>query len=779
MSAARILGGALIALLVVTPAQAARPIVDLHKLDAYFALFAEDSNVPWKTTAVRLDTYSSAPVQFSVYRVDPADVLTTSASARAVDTRKMRALRRFTFTPPGGYQFQSNVVTVPLGSAQGFFVVEARRGRVGEQVWINRTRVGLVATQTPAQLFVHGVDLGTGMALSGMRVQLLVGQRFVTKFTDRDGSLRWSGSPVQFVLAQWGASYAFLNVLPQAPVPSTIVGVRTESAVVHAGGAVRAVGFARTRRGGIFVPATGDADVSLRQGARILAQSRVAIDRSGAFSVELPVPADAAAGDDAILAQTHDAVGGASVHVDADADGLTLDVASACGDECDAERDVPVIVRSSRPNVDVHVSVVRSPHVYVGYVPDTTPWGTTTWLDERVKTDDAGRAEIDIPHPTDGLASTYGVHVESGGATADTRIVVPTADVAVRVHVDGDQEQLGTAVGYDVYVSRISGGPPVHGHVVATLSHGGSMQQQVLDLGTSGHARGAFQNADLGTNLVTVTFDDGERRAEDATQFEVVAQASPDTQHADSADLAIALDRDAYRPGEPVVVRASAPGSSGEALVTMAGAFGVQAAVVRVDHGSATATLRAVDAQGEVEIGAAFVRDGALATGSIPLDIDGAGRASVVDVSLGAEARPSADVPIVLHGIRADEGTAAVRLTIGDPSGSAVFTSAPNLLAFGASTTQTSAPQGATLHPWVDSTGDHPRVLEFVRHTEPPPDLSIEQADTRAISWSVKRSVDGALLLHLPEEPGRYTLSVLDITDDGRIVAASSTVVVP
>ena len=55
-----------------------------------------------------------------------------------------------------------------------------------------------------------------------------------------------SARPV-FALAQWGNSYAFLSLLPQAPLPATIVGVRTDSAVVHAGDAVRVVGFARTR----------------------------------------------------------------------------------------------------------------------------------------------------------------------------------------------------------------------------------------------------------------------------------------------------------------------------------------------------------------------------------------------------------------------------------------------------------------------------------------------------------------------------------------------------
>ena len=74
------------------------------------------------------------------------------APARDLDARSSAGRSRFNFTPPGGYQFQSNEVDVQLGSREGFFVVEARRGDVGEQVWINRTRVGLVSKETPGEL---------------------------------------------------------------------------------------------------------------------------------------------------------------------------------------------------------------------------------------------------------------------------------------------------------------------------------------------------------------------------------------------------------------------------------------------------------------------------------------------------------------------------------------------------------------------------------------------------------------------------------------------------
>ncbi|MGH7736874.1 MAG: hypothetical protein ACREMP_03225 [Candidatus Tyrphobacter sp.] len=783
MPAARTFVAAFAAILVAVPVQAARPIVDLHKLDAYFALFAADSNPPWKPTSVRLDTYSSAPVRFAVYRVDPADVLTagSNARARAIDTRHRKPIARFTYTPPGGYEFQPNDVTIPLRSQEGFFVVEARRGSVGEQVWINRSRIALIAKQTPGELFLYGTDLGSGAPLEGMRVQLLVGDRFVTEYTGNDGTLRWHGDDrPDFVLAQWGSSFAFLSLLPQAPVPPVVVGVRTESAVVHGGDDVHAIGFARVRRGDAFAPASGTALVLLRQGARILAQERVRVEHSGAFTATLAVPSDASAGDDAVLAEVDGGVGGASVHVDADAGGLTLDVASACGDSCDPGADVPVVIRSSRGGCEVNVAVIRSPHVYVGYAPDSTPWGTTVWFRDRVVTDANGRAAFLIPHPTDALGSTYGVRVESGGATADTRIVVPTAPVAVAVRVDSDEEQLGMPVGFTVTgIGVRDGRPAVGADVTVTLSHGGSTQRKSLVLDVFGRARGEFANADLGTNLVTATLVRDGELAEDATELEVVAQATSDRVQSNSVGVSIRLDAESYRPGEVVHVDAIAPGTSGDALVTLVGSFGVESTVARVRDGRASAELNVRSAPGALRVGATFVHDGAIESSSVPLDVAASGRAGFASIAMPASLAPGTDVTLALRGAPAVRGTIVVRLTNEQASGSALFDSAPSLLGFGVSTTQTSAPQSATWHPWVDSTGKHPLVLEFVRHTEPPPDLRIEEAATTALSWSVVESDGHALALALPSTPGRYVLSVLDITDDGRVIAASSPLDVP
>ncbi len=762
------------------PVRAERPIVDLHRLDAYFELFAADSSVPWKPTAVRLETYSSAPVAFSVYQVDPADVLTAGSnfSPRAIVTSGRRASLSFNFTPPGGYQFQSNEVGVPLGSREGFFVVEARRGNVGEQVWINRSRIGLVAKETPGGLLLYGADLGTGAPLAHMRVQFVVNRSFVTGSTDNDGIVRWNRAarPV-FALAQWGNSYAFLSLLPQAPLPATIVGVRTDSAVVHAGDAVRVIGFARTRVRGVWRASAGSAIVSLRSGAASIGERRVPLDDAGAFTTSFQVPETATAGEYTLLAQAAGGVGGATVDVDANAAGLSLSVGAACNGACDPQQDVPLLVHASRGGVTVRVTVVRSPHVYVGEAPENTPWATSEWFDGSVRTGDDGNATVSIPHPNDDLGSTYGVRVASDGATAVTRVSVPTAQAALRLTVDRAEQGLGAPIGFDVYADSLDGKPLAGASVRATIAHGASVGQQQLTLDANGHARGSFSAPDLGTNFLFAYVDRG-GRAWDAAQVRVDPQAASTTDGG-SPNVRVTLDRTSYSSGEDVGVSANAPGSQGEALITIESAAGVEARVVRSSGGAAAARVRAIDAAGELRVGAAFVRDGSIEWTTVPLALSAAGRPRAAALTLGSdEFAPGAAAKVGFDGGASGSGTFVVRISRGAPTGSALFTSAPALLAIGLTTTQNSAAGTATWHPWVNSTGEHAQVLGFVRRSEQPPELSLAQAETEAVSWSVDRTNAGALAIALPSRSGRYNLSVLDISDDGSVSAGSSTVVV-
>ena len=769
--------------LLAAPVSAARPIVDLHKLDAYFALFASDSNVPWQPTTVRLDTYSSAPVQFAVYQVDPADVVTagSNARARAIDTRGRRALARFSFTPPGGYQFQSSEVDVQLGSREGFFVVEARRGDVGEQVWINRTRVGLLTKETPGELLLYATDLGTGRALAHTRVQFVVGGAFETRYTDEHGLVRWTRTPRPvFALAQFGNSFAFASFLPQAPLPGTIVGVRTDTAVVHAGGTVRVVGFARTRTNGSLRPAVGSATIAMRLGGTLLAQVDAHVDSAGAFSAEIPIPASATAGDYAILAQVDGGVGGATVHVDADANGLSLDVASGCDGPCNPANDVPVLVTSSRGNVSVRVQVVRSPHVYIGYTPPEAPWGTSLWTDQTVQTNGDGRATVMIAHPTDGLPSTYGVRADAGGASAVTRIVVPTSRAAVRVALDRAEQTLGTPINFDVYGNEITSAKPLAGaHVTVSLQHGPSTQQQDLTLDADGHAHGTFSAPSLGTNLVFAAITEGGATSTDAGQVDIVPQATQDTSLNGSSNVRVALDRSVYRGGDMVEISAALEGAQGEALLSIESAVGTQIALAPVRDGRATASLRISDAPGDLRIGAAFVRAGAIAWTSVPLALDAPGRPVSASIAMPSSTfAPGVPVNVSLRDVAPGTGTTIVRISRGAPSGGALFESAPALLAVGLAATQVSAPEGRTWHPWVDSTGEHAQVIGFERRSSPPQNLTLEQADTQAVWWNVARNDGASIPVQMPSARGRYTLSILTIEDDGRVISASSPITV-
>ncbi len=773
--------GLLIVGVSIAPVGAERPIIDLHRLDANFQLFAADSSVPWKAATVRLDTYSSAPVAFSVYQVDPRDVLTAGSNfnPRAISTSRRRASLSFNFAPPGGYQFQSNAVDVPLGAREGFFVIEARRGSVGEQVWINRSRIGLISKETPGGLILYGADLATGMPIERMRVQFVANRNFVTAMTDADGVVRWDRSPRPvFALAQWGNSYAFLSLLPQAPLPATIVGVRTDSAVVHAGEVLRVAGFARTRTRSILRASTGSAVVSLRYGATTIAQQRVALDAAGAFDTSFTLPQNATAGEYAVLAQAGDGVGGATVDVDATAAGLTLDVSAACNGACDPGRDVPLLVHASRAGTTVRVTVVRSPHVYVGDQPDSTSWGTTLWLDATVQTDANGDATVEVPRPNDRLGSTYGVRVESNGATADTRVTVPTAQAAIRLRVDRMEQSLGTPLGFAVDADSLDNKPLAGSTVTVVLRHGVSGTQQQLTLDAQGHARGRFSSPELGTNFI-VAWVDNAGRAMDAAQVQVDPQAPTATTDNGSANVRIVLDQATYRPGEQVTVDADAAGSHGDALLTFESALGIQLRVSKTAGGHAAARLRALDAAGELRVGAAFVRDGALEWSTFPVSLSAPGRARSEQLAMeGSQFAPGAAAKVSFNGSALGSGTFVVRISQGTPSGSARFASAPALLAIGVSTTQNSAPEATTWHPSINSTGAHAQVLGFVRHTAPPPELSLSQAETLAISWDVMRTNSRGITVSLPARPGRYDLSVLGVSDDGSVSAGSSTVVV-
>jgi hypothetical protein len=170
------------------------------------------------------------------------------------------------------------------------------------------------------------------------------------------------------------------------------------------------------------------------------------------------------------------------------------------------------------------------------------------------------------------------------------------------------------------------------------------------------------------------------------------------------------------------------------------------------------------------------VRDGALEWSTVPISVRGEGRAHVATLDVGGESMSAGATARIAFDGAGERGTYIVRISAGTPSGSAVFSSAPALLAIGVSTTQSSAPEGTTWHPAVESTGNRAQVLSFVRRSQPPADESLAQAETRTLEWKVGRAGADGIAVVLPSHGGEYVISVLDIADDGSVTAGTSSV---
>ncbi len=772
-------------------AQAARPLLDTHQWDAYFALFARDAVVSWKKITVRLDTFSGAPVDFSAYAVDPAEVIVAGSEhqSRPLDTSHRTPAARWRFTPPQGYNFESNDVDVPLQNHEGFFVIEARRGDAVQQVWLNVTRVGLVTKEGPDGIFVYGTDLSNGRALPGMRVTWLVGSKFVYGKTESDGTLRWSGAVrPTFALAEWGNSKTFVSLLPVAPVPQAIVGVRADRGVIRAGETVNVVGFARKRAAQEYRAAGGDVLVSLAGNGRSLVTQTLRLDEAGAFSGAVEVPNDAPAGDYAILASAAGATGGSTIHVDAGGD-VRLTVTPACSSPCPADAPIALAISAKRgdqaaPNVAVRVRVVRSPHAFPPGESEEKPrWGTTQILDRSLQTDANGRAAITIPAPTDGLNSTYGIEVAGGSATQTTRLVATSARYAISVEPDEASVDVGAPIGIEVTCFDPSdGAPAANQSVVVKLSHGENQTEETATLDASGRGHVTFLKPELGANLVTAAMQIDGKTALDASEVSVAPQAVRSSSASGPLDLSVSLDRVRYKPGERISVTATLPGAVGEALMTLDGARTYDAKTVAVRGGRAVASLDSESVSGDLRVGVVFVRDGATIATTLPVAIDGPGRPRLTALALDRTTyTPGETARVTIRdGDQSGPATVAIRLADGTPAGPAGFLGAAGILAVGASSTQTPTGDDAAWHAWVAPVSSKAAdIFGFDRpagSSKPEPSLAVSAL--QPLFWRVQRMQGNVFEVPLPRARGRYVLSVLKIADEGDVGAAAATIVV-
>jgi hypothetical protein len=775
----------LISITAALPARAARPLLDSGKWDNYFALFARNASVPWKRTTLRLDTYSGAPVDFAAYDVDPTDVLVAGANARprAIDTSHRSPAARWRFTPPPGLTFASNDVEVPLLDHAGFYVIEARRGSAVQQVWVNLSRVGLITKESPAGSILYGADLGTGRALRGMRVTYLVGTHFVYGQTDAHGISRVPARAA-FALAVWGHSKSFVSFFPQSPPPGAVIGVRADRAAARAGEAVRVVGFARRRSGNVYRPASGEVALTIVARGKTLGSTHAALDKAGAFNADLTLPDNAPAGDAAILAAMPGASGGATIHIDGTGD-LSLAIVSPCSTSCAPAAPLPLTILARRAGAPaasalVRVRIVRSPHVHApGGGDDAALWGVTTIVDSQVRTDATGVAKISIPAPGDGLASTYGVTAESGPSTASANLVSPNGRIALSVLPVDDSIDVSDTATIDVRgFDALTGVPAAGLKVRVRMTHGPTVQELPVTLGRDGRGHASFRNVALGMNLVMADADVDGKPTADVAAVTVAPRALSGANVSRSGDVKIALDRARQKPDQRAGITATLSGATGDALITMESVRGVTTAVVPAQNGSAHAQLTVPETIGALAVGAVFVRDGAMVDATVPLAVDGPGHQRAL--SLGSDRAtyaPGSSAKIAISdGGEASSATIAVRVADRRAGSGAAFDDTPGLLASTGTTTQNLASLDPPWHTWVapaKSTAGDIFGFDRPRQAAPAADTQIALAATRVLTWRIDRSDKSSFEVTVPREPGRYVLSIIKITDDGDVGAAS------
>ena len=765
------------------PASAARPLPDSGKWDRTFALYARDVTVPWKRITLRLDTYSGAPVDFAAYEVDLADVLVAGTSrARAIDTSHRTAVAKWRFTPPAGLRYTPNDVEVPLQNREGFFVVEARRSDAVQQTWLDLTRVGLLTKESPGGIVLYGADLGTGKALAGMRITYLVGLSFEYGKTDAHGIARWSGAQrPRFGIAEWGKSKTFVSFLPQPPVPSTLIGVRAERANVRAGERVRVVGFARKRVGTAYRPAAGEVRVTLNARGRTLASSEAKLDGAGAFAAELALPPDAPAGDAAVLAAFGSANGGAAINIDGIGD-IALAIAAGCADGCAADAAVPVVVTarerdgSSAAARDVRIQVLRVPHVLApGVTDDGSAWGTAPVADVHLTTDETGTARYTIPAPTDGLPSTYGIVATSGASTASARVAAPNGRIALGLTPLQTDLDVGEPAAFDVRGFDATDGRPASGlGVRLRLVHGPTEQNQQVVLDAQGSAHAVFRNVVPGTNLAFALADVDGKTVVDVNAVTVAPQALLGGRSTRSAEAAIATDKPRYQVGERMRVDATLSGAAGDAFLDVEGSRDLGEQTVAAGGGRASATFTVPQTVGDAAVGVAFVRDGALeyATQRVAVDGPGHARATTLSADKATYAPDSVAHVTIADGNEGAGATLAIRLADTRASNGASFDDVAAVLAGTGTTTQNPASTDPTWHGSVTPTRSTAVDLAANGRSAPSAE-ALGAPSEHALVWRIGRAAKEGFDVTLPHAPGRYVVSVLKVSDDGDVGAAT------
>ncbi len=177
---------------------------------------------------------------------------------------------------------------------------------------------------------------------------------------------------------------------------------------------------------------------------------------------------------------------------------------------------------------------------------------------------------------------------------------------------------------------------------------------------------------------------------------------------------------------------------------------------------------------GDAAIGVAFVRDGALeyATRRIAIDGPGHARATTLSADKPTYAPGSVAHVTIADGNERAGATLAIRLADSRPANGASFEDAAAVLAGTGTTTQNPTSADPAWHASVAPTRSTVVDLAATERSAPQ-SASLGAATEHALVWRIDRADKEGFDLALPEAPGRYVVSVLKVSDDGDVGAAT------
>jgi hypothetical protein len=286
--------------------------------------------------------------------------------------------------------------------------------------------------------------------------------------------------------------------------------------------------------------------------------------------------------------------------------------------------------------------------------------------------------------------------------------------------------------------------------------------------------RAVFRDVLPGTSLAYAQADVAGAKVGDVNAVTVAPQELLGDRSRRSVEAEVTTDKPRYRAGERLHVDASLAGASGDAFFDLEGARAMGEQTVGAGGGHASAAFTVPETVGDAAVGVAFVRDGALeyATRRIAIDGPGHARATTLSADKAAYAPGSVAHLTIADGNERAGATLAIRLGDALPANGASFEDATAVLAGTGTTTQNPTSSDPAWHASVAPTRSTVVDLAGTERSAAPSE-SLGAASEHALVWRIDRAAKEGFDVALPDKPGRYVVSVLKVSDDGDVGAAT------